>query len=345
MRLTKTKFLLLTLLISTIQIQAFRFVTYSDCRAPKADWTKPFPDNLFNTQILGYINSQITELEPRPDFVIFMGDMVNRAVPLADNSLTVSNLQYWKNFMTDTLDGIPLYVAVGNSDLYGTTWWTELDLQISYTNIFSDMPANGPQNPVDFRHLTYSFDHGQGEENSLFVVLDSFGIYYAPNYTTTVHCDNDFDPYPFPAEQINWFSDKASTSTANHKFVIAHGPGFSVEGFPVARNVKKIVDIAMNNSFDTFFCAHEHLFNRWNIDIPAYQPAARMLIQNLTGTAGAPIDPPSNINANREGRIHFDYTYIVVDVEGNNVIEKTYTVSSDRGNFTTKLVDTVLLVK
>jgi hypothetical protein len=231
-----TKFFCLILLISTAQIQAFRFVTYSDCRAPKGDWTKPFPDNLFNTQVMGYINTQITQLEPRPDFTIFMGDMVNRAYPAADNTFTTSNLLYWKNFMTDTLDGIPLYVAVGNSDLYGLTWWTELQFQTQFAQIFNDMPNNGPQTPVDFRHLVYSFDHGQGEERSLFVVLDSFGIYCGPTYTTTVHTDNDFDPYPFPQEQINWFSDKASTSTLNHKFVIAHGPAFSVDGYPVANS-------------------------------------------------------------------------------------------------------------
>jgi hypothetical protein len=246
--------------------------------------------------------------------------------------------------MTAGLDGIPLYVAVGNSDIYGTTWWTELPLQTAFAQTFNDMPDNGPQTPVDFRHLVYSFEHGQGNEKSLFVVLDSFGIYYGTGYTET-HCDNDFDPYPFPQEQINWFADKATNSTANHKFVIAHGPAFSVEGYPVARNVKKIVDIAMNNNFDTFFCAHEHIFNRWNIDINTYPTASKNLIQCLNGTSGALIDPPSNVNANKEGRIHFDYTFVVVDVDGKNVTERTYTVSADKGNFSTQLIDTVMLVK
>lgn len=340
------KIICATLLVSTMQIQAFRFAVYSDCRAPKPGWTNPFPDNLFNTRVLGYINSQVTQLDPRPDFAIVMGDLVNRAYPAADNTFTTSNLLYWKNFMTSTLDGIPLYVAVGNSDLYGLTWWTELQFQTQFAQIFNDMPNNGPQSPVDFRHLVYSFDHGQGDERSLFVVLDSFGIYYGPTYTTTVHADNDFDPSPFPKEQINWFSSLASTSTLNHKFIFAHGPGFSVEGFPVAKNVKTVVDIAMNNNFDTYFCAHEHLFNRWNIDIPAYQPASNNLIQLLSGTSGAVIDLPSNVNANREDRIHFSYSFVVVDVEGNNVIERTYTVTSDSSwNFSTHLADTVLLAK
>jgi hypothetical protein len=352
MKFIKTKIIFITLLFLTAQVQAFRFVVYSDCRAPKVDWTKPFPANLFNVPVLGYINSQVTQLNPRPDFVFFMGDMINRADPKAVPAPDPrSNLQYWKDFMTDGLDGIRLYVAVGNSDLYGTTWWTELPLQAAFAQTFNDMPNNGPTDPVDFTYLVYSFEFGQGDEKSLFVVLDAFGIYNgAPYYPTEVHCDNDFDPSPVvptPAapEQINWFNNVASNSTANHKFVFSHGPAFSVEGYPVARNVKKVVDVAMNYNFDNFFCAHEHLFNRWNIGIPAYQPAKSNIIQTLTGTSGALIDPSSNVNANREGRIHFDYTYVVVDVDGNNVIERTYTVSADRGNFTTHLIDTVLLVK
>lgn len=329
---------------SPTTIRAFRFVVCSDCRAPKADWdSKPFPYNLINVDVLGYINSQIVALNPRPAFVMFLGDLVNRANPKADPNIS-SNLDYWKTFMAEGLQGIDLYVAVGNSDLYGVTWWTELPLQTAFANTFNNMPDNGPTDPVDFRYLVYSFEYGQGDEKSLFAVLDSFGIYSGG--ASEVHADNDFDPYPYPAEQINWFSQTASASTANHKFVFAHGPARSVEGFPVGRNVLKIWDIALNNHFDTFFCAHEHLYYRWNIGQKGYPTASGTLIQNLTGTAGAVPDSPSNVNANPEGRIYFGYNFVVVDVEGTMITESAYAVASDgAGNFTTRLFDTSVIKK
>lgn len=338
-------YIALTLLAATTPIYAFRFVVYSDCRAPKADWEKPFPYNLFNKDVLEYINSQVVTLNPRPAFVMVMGDLINRAYPKADPAIT-SNLDYWKTFMTNGLQGINLYVAVGNSDLYGTTWWTELELQTQFAQTFSNMPDNGPQSPVDFRHMVYSFEYGEGKEKSLFTVLDSFGIYYGMSYTTTIHCDNDFDPYPFPAEQINWFSAQAAASDASHKFVFAHGPSFSVIGYPVARNVKKIWDIALNNDFDTFFCAHEHIYYRWNIGQKAYPTASGNLIQNLSGTAGAVPDSLSSVNANPENRIYFGYNFVVVDIDGSTITEKAYTVTpNSAGGYTKKLFDTVVIAK
>ncbi len=336
----------ITLLTSTVPAQAFRFVVYSDCRAPKYQSKIDFPHNLFNVDVLGYINSQITALTPRPAFVVFMGDMVNFASPKADGNPSTSNLDYWKTVMTNELADIPLYVGVGNSDLYGTTWWTELNLQTEFAQTFSNMPDNGPQTPVDFRHMVYSFEYGQGQEKSLFTVLDSFGIYYGMGYTTTVHCDNDFDPYPFPAEQINWFSDTAAASDAHHKFVFAHGPAFSVIGFPVARNVSKIWDVALNNHFDTFFCAHEHLYYRWNIDQAADPTASGKLIQNLTGTSGAVPDSSTSVNANPENRIYFGYNFVVVDVESTTITEHAYAVASNgSGDYTMRLLDTIIIAK
>ena len=325
---------------------AFRFVVYSDCRAPKADWsTKPFPYNLINVDVLGYINSQIVALNPRPAFVMCMGDLVNRAYPLADPGIT-SNLDYWKSFMTAGLQGIPFYVAVGNSDLYGLTWWLELPLQTAFAQTFSNMPDNGPQSPVDFRHLVYSFEYGEGAEKSLFTVVDAFGIYYGVDYTTTVSADNDIDPYPFPPEQINWFTAQAQTSNANHKFVFSHGPALSVESYPVGRNVLKIWDAAVNNKFDTYFCGHEHIFYRWNIGPEEHPQATGSMIQNLTGSAGAVPDSPRNVNANPDGRIYFGYNFVVVDVEGSVVTEKTYIVFPDStGSFNTKLFDTAVIAK
>ena len=343
--------LCLFMLIAACSTQAFRFVVYSDCRAPKSYLQPPpvtpvpFPYNLFNIDVLGYINSQVVNLNPKPDFVIFIGDMIN-----STNKVTPgpeSNLQYWKTYMENGLNGIPLYVAVGNSDLYGATWWLEYPLQAEFADTFDNMPSNGPNTPVDFTHLVYSFEHGEGQEKSLFVVLDSFGIYKNAAITAdTKYCDNDFDPYPFPAEQINWFSAQATASDAHHKFVIAHGPAFSVIGFPVGRNVKKILDVALTNNFDTLFCAHEHLFYRWNVDEETYPTTTKKIVQNLTGCSGAVPDTSASVAENPDSRIYFGYNFVIVDVESDSITERAYAVISDgNGGYETDLIDTTTIVK
>ncbi|KKR97032.1 MAG: hypothetical protein UU47_C0003G0019 [candidate division TM6 bacterium GW2011_GWE2_41_16] len=330
------------LFIQTSQLQAFRFVVYSDCRAPKADWdTKPFPANLFNIPVLGFINGYIAGLYPKPSFAIFMGDLINRAFPKADPSVT-SNLEYWKTWMTQSLGDIKLYVGIGNSDLYGTTWWTELPLQEEFAQTFSDMPDNGPQTPVDFRHLTYSFEHGEGTEKSLFVVLDSFGIYGTE--PGAIHCDNDFDPVGYDDEQINWFAQQTQSSSAKHKFVLAHGPAFSALGYPVGANVRRIWNIAVAHHFDTFFCAHEHIYLRSNISNTTTTAIDNVLVQQLTGDAGALPDNPARYN-NPNPRIYFGYNFVVVDVDGNNITQHAYKVVPNGNSFSVELLDTLVIAK
>jgi hypothetical protein len=196
--------LLALLLCGVHPVEAYRFAIYSDCRAPFADWGKPFPYNLFNADVLDFITRSVVALSPQPDFVMVAGDLINGTIPnVAPDPLT--NLDYWKQFMEARLDGVLLYVAVGNSDLYGHGWPTLLTAQVAFAQTFSNLPDNGPSTPVDFRHLVYSFEHGEGEEKTLFVVLDSFGIYNDGTHAE-VHCDNDYDPADYGFEQINWFS-------------------------------------------------------------------------------------------------------------------------------------------
>ena len=112
--------LFLIALCQLSHMYAYRFVVYADSRAIKGD------PALFNHAILGFINSQVSGLHPKPKFALFIGDMVNQAWT---SDYTHNNLLNWKAFMKEGLGNIPLYVAVGNTDLYGSTGWTEYPLQ------------------------------------------------------------------------------------------------------------------------------------------------------------------------------------------------------------------------
>ena len=157
---------LMVLFFSTQSEASFRFVVYGDSRGSALA-------DPYNTAVLGFINSQITQLNPRPDFVLFGGDMVYAG---SNVGKTVFYLPVWKTFMDSTMDGIPYYTAVGNRDLYPGVWPEDKDLQISYVTTFSFLPSNGPTSPTDYTKLVYSFEFGSGADRSLFVVLDAYGF-------------------------------------------------------------------------------------------------------------------------------------------------------------------------
>lgn len=298
------------------QVFAFRFVVYGDSRSSTIN--PPF-----NSAVLGYINSQITSLNPEVDFVIFTGDSVRRA-----KSAGHSYLHDWHEFMINTLKEIPLYVVVGNSDIYGDTGWTEYDRQVEFQAEFSDMPSNAPSD--SYKYLTYSFEYGEGSSRSIFVVLDAF--YVTPD--NVIHYDNNIDN-----TQINWFNQQSSSAT--HKFLLSHGPFFSPEGWPVGNGIRQIWNNAQN--YDLVFCSHEHIYSRWNL----FPDTLTSGPQILTGTCGAPIDPNDNSHyVNPKAHPYYGYNFSVIDVDGDNVILHTYSVTDQgEGNFSTALLDTVRLSK
>lgn len=306
---------------------AYRFVVYGDSRAAKNETT------VINRTILGAINSKIAHLDPQPDFVFFLGDCV---YPGWAQNYVHNNLQDWKKFMKKGLGKIPFYVAVGNNDLYGNTGWTEFPLQTEFQQTFDSMPSNGPRH---YKKLAYSFEHGKGKDRTLFVVLDSFGFY--KQNSSLVNFDNGVDE-----EQIKWFAEKAHNNKAQFKFVLSHGPAFSIEGWPVGSSILRIWDLMGKNRFDGFYCAHEHIFSRWNITKKVYPKAKRTMVQTIVGSAGSPLDDISLVKVDFcEAHIHRNFTFIVVDVHGGKMVQRSYALVWQGTRYTTQLIDKCVIKK
>ncbi len=281
----------------------FRFVVYADSRGSYA------PGQEINTAALSYLNSQIVNLDPKPDLVFFLGDMATIAYDAAGKRF----LPVWKDLME--ADGfsfggpspgkIPLYVAIGNHELYDNNGTYQAALQGEYQYFFSEMPGNGPS---AYDKLAYTVEFG----NSLFIVLDTFGF-----IDGDLNWDNGIDEL-----QYWWFDAMANQSRARHKFVLSHGPAYSVEGFkvgnPVTRDMMWQTMEALH--FDFYLCGHEHLFARW-------QPTGS-LTQIISGSAGANPDDPKSILPLSQSiypiRAACDYIFTVVDVQGGLVNTRTY---------------------
>lgn len=317
---------LLVILVGIFAITAqpaygYRFVVYGDSRAAKGD------PSIINRPILGAINSQIRHLSPKPRFVFFLGDDV---LPGWAYNYTHNNLHTWARFMKQTLGKIPCYTAVGNNDLYGNTGWTEFPLQTEYQRFFAHLPSNGPEH---YKKLAYSLEYGHGKERSLFIVIDSFGFYKKDG--SLVNFDNGIDE-----EQLKWVGERAKSQKARYKFVLSHGPAFSIEGWPVHPSIKQVWDIMDTHHFDGFYSAHEHIFSRWPITKKVYPKAKHTMTQTIVGSAGSPLDDISLVKVNfHQAHIYRGYTYIVVDIHDNKMVQTSYTVIPTHDGWTSRVID------
>jgi hypothetical protein len=334
-------FLIITTLLVASPAQAFRFVVLADSPQSLDKWPNYnlippgvlTPKAGINKELLDYIRDQILALKPKPDMVFFLGDLVTRACyPNMDGSLHYF-LPDWKDIMRPLpQNGIKVYVAVGNRDLYGPEGWPpQKDQEAKFRDCFSDppdfdMPDNGPPS---YKKLAYSFTY----DNAFFVVLDTFG--FKDNGTT--NWDNGLD-----TEQLNWFRDQAQKSEARFKFVLTHGPAFSPEGYTVDTSMRTMWQFMEESNFTAFYCGHEHIFSRWLINKTMNPTIIRPMTQTLVGTAGAYPDDPSSIKNKdniKPARIWLGYNFAVVDVERGHVTQKAYGVTKETGEYKTRLID------
>ncbi len=340
--------LALTALLAAAPAQAFRFVVLADSPQILDKWPnynlipKPqlTPKAAINKEFLEYIREQILALKPKPDMVFFLGDLVTRACYPDGNGDLHRFIPDWKEIMkTLPENGIKLYVAIGNRDLYGPEGWPpQKALEAEFQTFFSDfpnfdLPDNGPAN---YKKLAYSFTH----DNAFFVVIDTFGFYWDEAQQTWVNWDNGLD-----TEQLNWFLNQAQNSDSRFKFVLSHGPAFSPEGWTVKPSMGSVWQIMEQFNFTAYFCGHEHIFSRWRIDKSVDPTITRIMTQTLTGTAGAYPDDPSSIIKKeniRPAHIWSGYNFVVVDVGAGHAVQQAYGVTKETGQYKARVIDRVV---
>ena len=229
--------------------ETLRFVWLADSRGDKLD-------NPVNTPVLNAIISQIATLSPKPSFVIFGGDMSYRGY--IHPSYT---FQAFKDLFTPiTSQGIPLYTAVGNHELYyeHSDSGFILSNQQQFQQVFSENPANGP---AGYEHLAYSFTSPGG--SSFFATLDP---YYLTHDSVPDGLGGNIE-----GPQMSWLRTQVAQTKATHKFLFIHTPYYYVsndtaEPSTVSQSFTRLWAYLDSNKFDFYACGHSHLFARRTID-------------------------------------------------------------------------------
>ena len=316
---------------------SLRFVFLADSRGD----TLQHPIHL---EALVPIINQIAALNPKPSFVVYGGDMCYRGC--------INNVYLFDTFkhLFDTLtkQGIPLFTAIGNHELYHqhSSYGFLKTNQEAYQTTFSENPDNGP---AGYKRLVYSFT--DPVTSSFFVVLDPYYVY---KDTVKMGLGGTIDTV-----QMDWLKTQVAGSSALHQFLFIHVPYYYVDSDPdelssADTTLTKVWSFIDNNKFDMYLCGHSHLFARRTIvdtihpspqTTPATPAWQNNVVQLLNGTSGAgPSTGP--IPAWVRDLYHVNnnaatYYFSVVDVYGRNVTVNSY--GGYTGAYT--LMDTFTITK
>jgi hypothetical protein len=290
--------------------EAFRFAVMGDSRGDVHQKEK----GPINETELSYLIKEIIDLNPKPLFVVFGGDLALRA--------SVNDWKSWKRIMQPLANaGIGLYLVKGNHELYDAKVKCRLDNQTAYQAFvaanYAYIPSNGPPG---YDRLAYSFEH----DNSLFIVLDSFYMY--PDSIV------DADVYGgITWQQLAWLDESLATTPKTHRFVFSHMPAYPRDATKPDGSLKKydrslydLWKILVARRITYFFGAHEHLYDNWYITNQVDKDWTRGIRQFIAGCAGAPFtiekspDPRATAEHPRQTVLKKD-NFVVVDVDGDKV--------------------------
>jgi hypothetical protein len=306
--------------------------------------------NFVDKAVLGSANQSVSALNPPADFVIFFGD---NSIMGDDDRNGTNNFTYqdWYNFMRTPPTGLPvqtpLYLVVGNHELYQLSLGNEVQSYTSQTGyqVFmaeNEMLSPGTLNPnitnmPGHENLDYSFT--SPDQTSLFVVLDGF---YVPSSQNIPYVDaGNLDE-----SQLMFLNNTLATSQASNKFVITHNPAFT----PTNENYDTAVDPSMaqfwqildNNDVTAALAGHVHGYSRVMVDSsftsgnPNPNPGLyfnNTIPQIIAGSVGAPLigtvtNEPSTIYVPASWNWKNLYNYSVVDVDTSDFGTSTVTVNS-----------------
>ncbi len=308
--------------------ERIRFVFTADSRSETPTVKPVEPIDLINTPVLGAIRDQILALSPRPQFVVFGGDMAYRGE--YDGKFTFAT---FKDFFAKPLadGGIKTYTVVGNHELYkhpstGGFWHAN---QVEFQKTFTENPGNGLPG---HERLDYSF-HSPGGE-AFFAVLDAY--YLTADAPSAEDPENDNGT--ITDSQRAWLESQIAATGATHKFLFVHAPYYTPWDPPPKHyqdatytKLWKVIDDAR---FAMYFAGHVHLYSRKTVDAtvpptPQLDPPVvwkNPIVQAITGTAGAgpdktspPVDASWHVSTGAD-----NYYFTVVDIDGPVVTVTSY---------------------
>ncbi|MBE6050447.1 MAG: calcineurin [Clostridium sp.] len=263
-----------------------RFVIWGDSKGK---------ENGINKKILHSIMNQISNLNPKPEFMVLLGDTVAGGI---NEEILIKQLFELKDIINNYTPNITLLPVVGNHEV----------------NIF---PLND-----SYEKILHQFYYNVHPNNSLKHYNQT--VYYKDFFNTRIIVLNSFHPkevHKVSTAQLSWLKD-ITHNCDKYKLVFIHSPAY-----PTGAHLGHCLDLypELRNDFwktlaecniDIVFSGHEHNYSRRIIDnIP----------QVITGGAGEKL---KNKYKSKEGIVIPPiaiYHYLLVDINHNNFKVKAIT--------------------
>lgn len=262
--------------------------------------------NDVNPYVFEYIVERINQLEPRPMFVLVLGDLTQ------DGG---EDLETWLETMEPLRrNGIAIFPVVGNHDV-GNGEGGSLEKQLLWQELF-DLPLNGP---AGYEELVYSFEMG----NIHVSVLDS----YYDNGDALVMDEID-------EAQLRWLEEDLAHTEQKYKFVATHSPAYPVNGFRGAcldKNINKrdaFWSILDKNDVDISFSGHEHLYARKKIGSNINPNWQNEILQIISGGGGGTLH--NLVDGHDADFAASMFHYVVVDTYDDHVTVSTHEIEGER---------------
>ncbi|KPA15243.1 metallophosphoesterase [Candidatus Magnetomorum sp. HK-1] len=304
----------------------FRFVFTGDSRG---DYKGSPPDDIAE-EILELFTKRILLLSPKPDFVIFNGDMVAKTAYRNGGHA----IQIWKTVFEKPIReaGIKLFITPGNH-IIDQKWPTQSKERdsIQYISWFrkhflADNPLNGPRM---FKGVSYSFTH----KNCHFVTTPSFITHFGPdNFELSskkfIQKKKKFE-YFINRDNRIWLQDDLETSKSDFKIFFSHCPLFAVgphykdkknfHAHPL--NKAKLETILFNNTIDLILGSHEHVYSRVRLgpSNPISSGFQGTMTQVVVGSCSAPLSKKEPRNDLVVDKYLSEYAILVADVAKDRI--------------------------
>jgi len=221
-----------------------QFVAYGDCCIGPPE---PGRDH---EQHLAAVHAVMHRLQPRPDFVCFLGDMIWGLTPQHGPNCDADALRAeWRRVLSREMRpqadlGSPVYRIAGNHDTFNAT------SEKVWREVFPDLPANGPPGQEGLSYFTRQGD-------LLIVALDVYAT--ALGAPTTVFGGRV--DYRWVEAVLQDHAD------APHKLVLGHTPVFPVNGYQARiwtmspEFGEPFWDVLTRHRVDAYLCSHVIAFD------------------------------------------------------------------------------------
>lgn len=295
---------LFALLLTPAPALALRVVLISDTQAGKG------PDNYgVNAKELAVAVETVLAMQPRPDMVFCLGDMVGAG--FVENA--GYQFEHWKKLMEPiTQAGIALYVVKGNHELYRDQALQDKSAPVKlffnnqqvYAKAFANMPDNGPKG---YEHLAYTVT--DKATSTVFTALDSLFI----------EQDMAKAPIAISEAQLDWLRGPLpAVDTAVHRIMLTHAPAFNPKKEQprfISKSFQRLWKIMEEKRFDLMIAAHYHISSFALIDSAVYpasrHPITHVVIGPVGGNASKAFHSDPLIWNTRLGR-----NFLLLEIDG-----------------------------